>query len=103
MNPPATTKSNTVDDRVQPGRRSTREGTLWFDWIPRLGDPGDHDGGRRTNSSIAQIKKATGSGNINYFTIEVEVWEELGSERLNLIATYLVVSDGGLLTVTLQS
>jgi hypothetical protein len=101
IDPPATTKSNKLTIEFNPDAFD-REGPLWFYWtvlsaIPAITMTVD------SSSSSAQIKKATGLGNVNSFTIEVEVWEDVGSEfPMEFVARYLVVSEGGLLTVTLQ-
>ena len=103
INPPATTKTNQVTVQFNESAFK-RNGTLWFYWtqvsaIPAIKLDVSSD------STSAQIKKATGQGNLNSFTIAVDVYEEVVTDddtEMVFVATYLVVSEGGLLTVTLQ-
>lgn len=47
------------------------------------------------NGSVGQLTKANGNGKMGKFTIEVVVWYQTSQ-----IATYLIVSDGSVITVT---
>jgi hypothetical protein len=98
---PPTTKTNSVQIAFDPAAFD-RPGQLWFYWTVLAATPPITLQVDPRDSSIATVKKATGNGNMNSFTIEVEVREEAGGGTVPL-ARYLVVSDGGLLTVTLQS
>jgi hypothetical protein len=100
VNPPVTTKSNKVMIEFNPDVFE-RDGPLWFYWTVLSAIPAitlDV----QSQSNAAQVKKATGNGNVNMFTIEVEIWEEVGVNDMVLVGRYLVASDGGVLSVTLQ-
>jgi hypothetical protein len=100
-NPPVTTKANQVKVEFNPDAFD-REGTLWFYWTVLSAIPAITLEVDPVDSHIAQVKKATGQGNLNTFTIEVQVHEEPLDGPMEHVATYLVVSEGGLLSVTLQ-
>jgi hypothetical protein len=100
IDPPTTTKSNELEIRFNPDVFGDRD--VVFYWTKLAEIPAitlNVDGG---DSSVARVKKATGQGNVNYFMIEVQVREPISDTETELIATYLVISEGGQLTVTLQ-
>jgi hypothetical protein len=101
LSPPLTTKTNSVNVEFNEDLFDT-DGTLWFEWTVLHATPLITIDFPTGESSLATVRKATGNGNLNAFTIGVEVWEDVDGFS-NLIARYLVVSDGGALTVTLQS
>ena len=83
-----------------------RSGQLWFYWTVLAATPPITIQFPSNDSSVATIKKAAGNGNMNAFTIEVEVWEEVVVSPTQtdtiFVAKYLVISDGGAITVTLE-
>ena len=74
------------------------DGPLWFHWTVLHATPPITIEFETEQSHIATVKKANGNGKMNAFTIEVAVVDELG----NTVAEYLVISDGGQLTVVSQ-
>jgi hypothetical protein len=97
---PPTAKTNSVDIAFSEDAFD-RDGQLWFYWSVLSAAPPITIEVNPNDSSNATVSKAQGNGKMNSFTIEVQVWEELGS-NMTQIARYLVISDGGQLTVTPQ-
>jgi hypothetical protein len=101
---PPTTKTNQLEIRFNPSAFGDRD--VVFYWSKLAEIPAITLEVDTADSSIARVKKATGQGNVNYFMIQVDVYEAVVVyERTDMvfIAQYLVISEGGLLTVTLQS
>lgn len=95
---PPTAKTNSVTIEFDEAAFGDR-GDLSFDWIPRYANPPISIDFESDSSSRATISKRNGNGKMNSFMIEVVVWEAGAGQP---IARYLVVSDGGQLTVTYQ-
>ena len=73
------------------------DGPLWFHWTVLHATPPITIEFETEQSHIATVKKANGNGKMNAFTIEVEVVNQSGT-----LARYLIISDGGQLTVMPQ-
>lgn len=98
---PPTTKTNELEIRFNPDAFGDRD--VVFYWSKLAEIPAITLDVDTSDSSIAWVKKATGQGNVNYFMIQVQVCELIGDKPSEPFATYLVISEGGQLTVTLQS
>ena len=96
--PPLTAKTNSIQIDFDEDAFG-REGALSFDWTVLYANPPITLATQPGDSSIATLTKRNGNGKMNSFQIEVMVWEEGVSQP---IARYLVISDGGQLTVTPQ-
>ena len=96
---PPTAKTNSINIEFREDAFD-HDGDLSFDWTVLYATPPVTIAYDPDASSMATVSKAAGNGNMNSFTIEVMVGEEGVGEP---IARYLIVSDGGRLTVVSES